>query len=112
VPVPSRNSFDVRELPAKYLSSYIKARIRDLKPTTEVELLVHAPVEKVSVVLGRWAMVSAGSGRGSSRVLMTVESFDWPMMTLASIEADFTVISPPEFRDYLARFAERITKSS
>ena len=111
-PVPSRNCFDARDLPAKDLSSYIKARIRDLRPTTEIELLVHAPVEKVTAVLGRWATVSAGSRRGSSRVRMTVESFDWPMMTLASIEADFTVVSPPEFRNYLTQFAERIVKSS
>jgi predicted DNA-binding transcriptional regulator YafY len=111
-PVPSRNSFDPRELPAADLVSYLQARIRDLKTTTDVELLVHAPVDKVTASVGRWATVTAGPRRGTSRVQMTTDSFDWPLIALANIDADFTVISPPEFNDHLSRFVARIGRAS
>jgi predicted DNA-binding transcriptional regulator YafY len=110
-PMPSHNSFDPRELPASDLVSYIQARIRDLKTTTDVEFLVHAPVERVSAVLGRWATVTAGPRRGTSRVHMVTDSFDWPLVALANVDADFTVVAPPELASYLVRFAERIGRA-
>jgi predicted DNA-binding transcriptional regulator YafY len=111
-PVPLRNSFEVRQLPAGDLVGYIKARIRDLRPMIEVEFIVTASLERVMTALGKWATVSEGPRPDTCHVRLSSESFEWPMIALATLDADFAVISPPEFIDHLARFGTRLAKSS
>jgi predicted DNA-binding transcriptional regulator YafY len=110
-PIPSRNSFTPRQLPDTDMASYVRKRIRNLRPSIEVELVIYAPVEQVVKLFGRWATVSAGPKRGSARVKMSADSLDWPTMALANLDANFTVISPPELTAYLARFATRLNSS-
>ncbi len=107
-PVPSRNSFDARPLPAVDLAAYLTERIRELRTSVDVEFIVHAPVEHVTAILGSSATVSAGPRRASSRVRMVADSLDWPLLALAKVDAAFTVIAPPELRDRLDSFAQRI----
>lgn len=107
-PLASRNSFDPRPLPAPDLSSYLAERIRELKTSIDVELIVHAPVDNVIALLGSWATVTAGPTRGTSRVRMVTDSLDWPLLALARVDAAFTVIAPPELRERLEAFARRI----
>jgi predicted DNA-binding transcriptional regulator YafY len=42
----------------------------------------------------------------SCRLLMNVDTFEWPAIVLASVGADFEVLEPPELRDYLQRVGE------
>jgi predicted DNA-binding transcriptional regulator YafY len=111
-PQPSKNSFDPRELPSTDLPAYISARIRDLRPTIEVEVVVEAPIERVAAKVGRWAEVTVGPRPSTSRVRMQAESFDWPSTMLAGLDADFTIVKPAEFHDLLRRFAARIDRAA
>ncbi len=108
-PVPSRNSFDARPLPAADLSTYLRDRIRELRTSIDVEVIIDAPVDRVLAVLGTWATVTGGPRRGTSRVHMVTDSLDWPVLALARVDAGFTVISPPELRERLTLFAHRIS---
>lgn len=37
----------------------------------------------------------------SCRLRMSVDAFDWPVLILAAMGAEFDVEEPPEFRDYV-----------
>ena len=108
MPVPSRNSFDPRPLPAADLGVYLRERIRELKTNFDVELIVQAPVDHVTAILGSWATVTTGPRRGTSRVQMVSDSLDWPLLALAKVDAPFTVITPVELGDRLDAFARHI----
>jgi predicted DNA-binding transcriptional regulator YafY len=114
-PVPSRNSFDPRELPSDDLPRYIQARIRELRPSVDVELVFHAPPAEVAAVLGRWATVTAGPTETTSRVHISTDNFDGPVIAIANVTAsldiDFAVVGPPEFAEYLAAITERMNHS-
>ncbi len=111
-PVPSRNSFDQRDLPSNDLPGYIQARIRELRTTFEVELTVNAPVEAVTASVGSWTTVTGGPQPGTSTVRMLSDaSFDGPMVALSNLDADVTIVSPAEFRDHLRRLTERVNLS-
>ena len=106
-PVPSRNSFDPRPLPQADMASYVHKRIRNLRPSVDVEILVYASVDHVKKRIGRWATITPGPGEDTARVHMVTDSLDWPMLALANLEADFTVISPPELANQVTKFATR-----
>ena len=62
--------------------------------------------------------VASGSGRSSpisDRIGVVSPSqptgFEWPTMLLASLDADFRVVSPPEFRTHLATVGRRFSRS-
>ena len=109
-PVPTHNSFDPRPLPATDLTSFVRERIRESRPTFEVELMIDAPVEIVTAAFGRWATVSSGPRSGSSRVRLTTDSLDWPIVMLANLDAPFDVVAPRELDERLRRFAARVAK--
>lgn len=111
-PAPAHNTFDPRPLPSSDVARYVNERIRELRTTFEVELLIRAPVEKVQASFGRWATVTRGPSAGTSRVRMVTDSLEWPIVGLFNVGAPFDVLSPPELDERLATLAELITKRS
>jgi predicted DNA-binding transcriptional regulator YafY len=109
-PEATRNPFVPRPLPAHDVAGYVETRIRALRSTIDVELLVFAPPDVVAARLGRWATVVAGTNGGTSRVTMTADSLDWPLIALANVDADFEVIEPPQLRDRLLELAARFMR--
>lgn len=105
--VPLRNSFTARPLPASDLARYVDERIREMRPTIDVEFVVSANETATRRAVGKWATVSPGPRPGTSRVSMTTDSFDWPLIALANIGGDFESLSPPTFADHVAQFARR-----
>jgi predicted DNA-binding transcriptional regulator YafY len=101
-PVPTRNSFTLRALPARDLAQYVAERIRDLRSRHEVEFTVHADVDEVQAHVGRWATVTSLHG-GHSRVVMIVEDLDWVLHILLSLNATVTVTTPELFAHLNAR---------
>ena len=58
---------------------------------------------------GRWATVEPD---GDGCVLhMSTDWLDWPLMTITSIDADFTVLSPPELADRVRAAAVRLASA-
>lgn len=110
-PIPSRNSFSPRPLPANDVAHYVAERIRELRQTIEVEILFEAPIENVVEAIGPGTNITEVSGEGT-RVRMLTESFEWPLVAIARVDAEFTAISPPEFLSYLQTLAARAARSS
>ena len=61
-------------------------------------------------VLARWATVEPdGSG---CLMTMSTDTLDWPLMVLAHLDSDFTVESPPELVELVARAADRFARAA
>ena len=54
------------------------------------------PPEVVHALVGNWATIEPVEG--GCRMTMNTETLDWPLMTLAGIDADFTIEEPAELR--------------
>jgi predicted DNA-binding transcriptional regulator YafY len=103
--------FRPRELPAADAAAFVRAGIGRATAVYEVEALVDAPAETVRERFGRWAAVEEVS-ETRSRIRMTVDQLEWPMMLLGSLGAEFEVISPPELLDQVRDWARRFTQAS
>jgi predicted DNA-binding transcriptional regulator YafY len=81
-----------------------------------VEALVDAPAETVRERYGRWATVEEISpgedGTARSRIRMTADQLEWPMMLLGALGAEFEVISPPELLDQMRDWVLRFGRAS
>ncbi|GAA1587718.1 YafY family protein [Kribbella sancticallisti] len=75
-----------------------------------VEVIVEATAEIVSARFGRWADVQARTSK-SCLVSMEPDSLDGPLVTLASIGAEFTVLTPPELATMAADWGARLTRA-
>ena len=104
-PRTSGHTFRPRELPAEDALSFVQAGIRRMPQRYAVRVVFDAAAEDVAAVAGRWATVT---GDGDGAVLeMNVDTLEWPMFMLATVDADFTVESPPELVAAVSRVAGR-----
>jgi len=103
--------FGPRRFPAADAATFVRDRIGDLPPRYVVEVLVEAPADVVRSRIGRWSTVEE-EGAGRCRVRMESDSLDWPAMGLATADADFTVLGPPELREHLRALARRFAEAS
>jgi predicted DNA-binding transcriptional regulator YafY len=102
--------FRPRELPAADAAAFVQAGIGSFAAAYEVEALVDAPAETVRKRYGRWATVEAVT-ETRSRIRMTVDQLDWPMLLLGSLGADFQVIAPPELLDQVRDWGLRFSRA-
>jgi predicted DNA-binding transcriptional regulator YafY len=98
--------FRPRELPATDAAAFVQAGIGRATAVYEVEALVDAPAETVREGHGRYATVEAVS-ETRSRIRMTIDQLEWPMMLLGSLGVEFQVISPPELLDQVRDWGRR-----
>jgi len=102
--------FRPRELPAEDALSFVQAGIRRMPQRYAVRVVLDATVEQVTQLVGRWGRASGSDGRAVLE--MSVDTLDWPLMLLASCEADFTVDSPPELVEAVARAGARFARAA
>jgi predicted DNA-binding transcriptional regulator YafY len=102
--------FRPRELPAADAAAFVQAGIGRATAVYEVEALVDAPAETVRERHGRYATVEEVS-ETRSRIRMTIDQLEWPMMLLGSLGVEFEVISPPELLDQVRDWARRFTQA-
>ncbi|MET9023650.1 YafY family protein [Actinopolymorpha sp. NPDC004070] len=113
--------FRPRQLPADDAAAFVRAGIDNRSVATAVEVLVHAPADSVRAKVGQWATVEQlGSENGENgengeqrcRLLMTVDSLEWVLLTVGAVGAEFEVVSPPELtervREWSARFGRAV----
>ena len=98
--------FRPRELPAADAAAFVQAGIGSFAAVYEVEALVDAPAETVRERFGRWARVEEVT-QARSRIRMTVDQLDWPMLLFGSLGAEFEVINPPELLDQVRDWGRR-----
>ncbi|MEV0396145.1 helix-turn-helix transcriptional regulator [Polymorphospora rubra] len=93
--------FRPRDLPATDAAEFVRAGLSSIPTRHRVRVRVQAGTDHVTRVVGRWAQVEA-EGEGCV-VTMHVDEFDWPVLLLAAIGAEFEVLEPAGFRDHLGR---------
>ena len=104
--------FHRRELPAEDPAAYVRASIGNIAaPQYVVEAIVHAPVDRVRAQLGQYATLSALDD-DRCRVLMTLTDLSWAAMAMGSVGAEFEVVGPPEFLDYLRDWSARFGRAA
>jgi predicted DNA-binding transcriptional regulator YafY len=98
--------FPSRELPTGDAAEFVRDAIGSMPRRYVVEVIIHAPAEVTRQRIGRWAAIEE---LAQDRCLLRIasESLDRPMMALSATEADFEVLSPPEF---IAHLRERIVR--
>ncbi|WP_026877915.1 helix-turn-helix transcriptional regulator [Jiangella gansuensis] len=102
--------FRPRDLPADDAADYVRQRISAIPTRYRVVADVAAPADVVRQAVWNWGEV-APAGADAARLTMNVDSFEWPVLVLASIGADFEVVSPPELVAHLREVGERFLRS-
>ncbi|MFJ1753923.1 helix-turn-helix transcriptional regulator [Kitasatospora sp. NPDC088134] len=108
-PVPTGARFLPRALPVADPAEFVRAGLSGRRGPYRVEVLVDAPAEAVRGRVGRWATVDQVDA-GRCLLRLTSDALEWPAMALGSLDADFTVLSPPELTTLLAAWGERFTR--
>jgi predicted DNA-binding transcriptional regulator YafY len=102
--------FRPRELPAEDAAAFVRRGIEQLPQTREIEVLVRAPAAVVERRLGAWSRVEAVDAT-SCRMTTHADQFVWPALGLAQLDAEFTVVRPAEFGDYLAELGQKLQRA-
>ncbi|MFF5991738.1 helix-turn-helix transcriptional regulator [Prauserella flavalba] len=110
-PTTTGARFRQRELPGGDAAEFVRQQVHVVPTQYEAVLLVRAPAEHVARTVQRWGVVEP-EGEESCRLTMNVDSFEWPVLVLASIGADFEVVGPPELREYLRETGERLLRGA
>ncbi|GAB7100599.1 YafY family protein [Thermobifida fusca] len=103
--------FIPREIPGGDPAEFVRKHSRELPPQYRVVVEVAAAADTVRRAVGSWGTVEELDG-DRCRLTLHTDFFDWPAMLLASLDADFTVVDPPEFRDYLQACAGRFLRAA
>jgi predicted DNA-binding transcriptional regulator YafY len=98
--------FRPRELPAPDAAAFVREGLRNLPVPYTIEVIVQASADDVRRLIGSWSTVEPIDER-RCRVLMTADNLAWPTLGLVMLEAEFTVVRPPEMVEYLRRVATR-----
>ncbi|MBW0091485.1 YafY family transcriptional regulator [Pseudonocardia sp. KRD-184] len=110
-PRPTGARFRTRDLPGGDAAAFVRSGLESVHTARlGVEVLVHAPAERVSAHVGRWAEVEA-DGPERCVLRMSTDSLDWPAMVLGSLGAEFEVRSPPELPELLREWGERFSRA-
>ena len=102
--------FRPRTLPTADAATFVRAGIKNVATSYDVEILVEAPAASVRDRIGRWATVEEAAP-GRCRVRMTADSLDWPTMALGVVGADFQVLSPPELLAQVHDWGHRFSRA-
>jgi predicted DNA-binding transcriptional regulator YafY len=102
--------FPSRELPTGDAAQFVRDAIGSMPRRYVVEVIIQASAEVTRQRIGRGASIEE---LGTDRCLlrMASESLDWPMMALSATEAEFEVLSPPEFIAHLRERSVRFSRA-
>jgi hypothetical protein len=75
---------------------------------------VQAPADDVRRRIGSWSSVEPDGDdpAGACVVRMTGDQLQWPVLGLSMLDAEFTVLGPPELRAHLAELGARFTRAA
>jgi predicted DNA-binding transcriptional regulator YafY len=109
-PKATAGRFDPRAMPEDP-AAFVRGSIERMARTHEVVVDVAAEPADVERRIGRWSTVEP-TGAGACRVRMTADDLEWPVLALAQLDAEFTVVEPPELvarvRGLATRFARAV----
>ncbi len=94
--------FRPRDLPGGDPVRFLRDRLASVPTRHHVVVDIATPAAEVERVVAQWGTVEPIDER-SCRLVMNVDTLDWPGLVLAAVGAPFVVVDPPELRDYLRR---------
>lgn len=103
--------FRQRDLPATDAATFVRQGIESARTHIAVDVRIDAPAETVAEVAGRWAEVTP-LDETSCRMRMDVDTLDWPILLLGSIDADFEVTAPPELAERVRQVGKRFARAT
>ena len=96
-PAPTGQRFRPRDLPEDDAVAFVEAGFRRIPQRYAVSVHVDAPAERVRRTVWRHGEVTP-DGDDACRLVMNVDSLEWPLTVLAQVGAPFVVESPDELR--------------
>ncbi|SDE72942.1 Predicted DNA-binding transcriptional regulator YafY, contains an HTH and WYL domains [Blastococcus fimeti] len=103
--------FAPRPLPAEDAAAFVRHGTDARSAAHLVEALVEAPAEDVRRRIGPWATIT-DQPDGTCRLRMETYDLNWAALALGSVEAEFTVLSPPELPVLLEQWAGRFARAT
>lgn len=102
--------FRTRELPTEDAAAFVRAGVVEQRGQFAVEVVVHAPAQRVREHVSGWGTVTDDPAGCVFR--MATDTLDWPAMALGSIGAEFEVRQPPELIALLADWSRRFANAA
>ncbi|GAA3410682.1 YafY family protein [Streptosporangium vulgare] len=103
--------FRPRELPGGDAGAFVRDSITSMPTQYQVVVVVRAAVADVERVVSPLGGVVEAVDDWSCRLLMNADGMEWPVLVLAALGADFEVVQPAEFRDYVRATGERFARA-
>ncbi|WP_426515248.1 helix-turn-helix transcriptional regulator [Diaminobutyricibacter sp. McL0618] len=111
-PRATGSHFRPRTLPAEDAASFVRDSLGSLAPEpVDIEVLINAPVAIVDASIGQWARSEAVDA-STTRSLIRSDGYDWALFALGVVDADFAVVSPPEFAERARSWGERFVRAA
>ncbi|MGW5452930.1 helix-turn-helix transcriptional regulator [Nocardia sp. NPDC003979] len=103
--------FRPRELPAADAVTFVRNGIGGARTGYTVVIEVDATPEYVHSRVGRWCRITP---LPDDRTLIeqSVDSLDWPAFLLGRVEADFTILEPPELVETVKDWGSRFVRAT
>jgi predicted DNA-binding transcriptional regulator YafY len=99
-PKPTGARFRQRDLPGGDAGAFVRDRLRARPTQHEVIMEIEAPAQRVKDIVQQWGVVEPVS-ETTSRLIMKVDSFEWPAMIIGTVGEQFRIVQPAEFGDYV-----------
>jgi len=110
-PRSTGTQFRPRPMPTGDAAEYVRSSIQVATTRWEIVVEAETPGDEARRLVGQRAVV-ADLGPDRCRLAIPAERFEWPTMLLASLDAEFRVVSPPEFRAHLATVGRHFSRSA
>ncbi|MER5389957.1 YafY family protein [Saccharopolyspora sp. NPDC002686] len=98
--------FAPRPLPAESAAEYLRGKLAE--PRHRAVVTVHSPAPKVADVLKFSDCAIEPLDQERCRITTWVDSFEWLVLNLAFLDADFTIEEPEQFRTRCRQLAHRL----
>ena len=108
-PVLTGARFRPREIPGGDPVAWMRSRLAATPTRYAVSVVFRTPAQRVTSLLGQWATIETIDAE-SCRLRMNVDDLAWPLWALGSLDADFTIESPPELTARARAAAETLLR--
>jgi hypothetical protein len=89
----------------------MRSRIAAIPTRYDVSVRIETPAERVRQFAGQWATAEVIDDN-STRMRMSVDDLNWPVIILGSLGAPFTIESPPQLVDAVRSAGETLLRGA
>jgi len=107
---PSTSTFAPRPLPADTAVNYLRQGLN--KNRDRVVLTVHAPLQTVADALKHQDADLTALDDDRTKAVLMLDTWEWLLLSLAFLQADFTIHEPATFRTACQIFGTRLLSST